>query len=274
MSRISNCLAAVKKNHKKALIPYITAGDPSADISLALMHALVCAGADIIELGVPFSDPMADGPIIQRAAERALQHHFSLRQVLQLVKQFRATDLETPVVLMGYLNPLEIMGIESFCESAQDVGVDGVLTVDMPPEEAQEWISALIRKDIDPIFLIAPTTDAARITLISDSCRGYLYYVAVKGTTGAGNLDVTQVTDKLAQIRKLSKLPVAVGFGIKDAVSANAIAAIADAVVVGSAVIQRVEQNLSDSSKIVAEVKSFIQSLRTAMDNVNLNRAE
>jgi len=266
MSRISSCLTALQQNHKKALIPYITAGDPSAELSLELMHSLVDAGADIIELGVPFSDPMADGPVIQRAAERALLHHFSLRQVIQLVKQFRDRDQNTPVVLMGYLNPLEIMGIENFCEAAADAGIDGVLTVDMPPEEAQEWKAALIEHNIDPIFLIAPTTDAERISLISDSTRGYLYYVAVKGITGAGHLDVAKVEEKLKQIRKITSLPVAVGFGIKDAESAAAIATIADAVVVGSAVIQRIEQHLSDPKKMVTEVNIFIRSLRTAMD--------
>jgi len=266
MSRISSCLTALQEKHRKALIPYITAGDPSAELSLELMHSLVDAGADIIELGVPFSDPMADGPVIQRAAERALLHHFSLRQVIQLVKQFRRVDQNTPVVLMGYLNPLEIMGIENFCEAAVDAGIDGVLTVDMPPEEAQDWNVALIEHKIDPIFLIAPTTDAERISLISDSTRGYLYYVAVKGITGAGHLDVAKVEEKLKQIRKITSLPVAVGFGIKDAESAAAIAAIADAVVVGSAVIQRIEQHVSDSKKMVTEVNTFIRSLRTAMD--------
>lgn len=266
MSRISRCLAALQKDNKKALIPYITAGDPSAAVSLELMHGLVSAGADIIELGVPFSDPMADGPVIQRAAERALLHHFSLRQVLQLVKQFRQRDSITPVVLMGYLNPLEIIGIEVFCDAANDAGVDGVLTVDMPPEEAQEWVAALVKHSIDPIFLIAPTTDDSRISLISESCRGYLYYVAVKGITGAGNLDVKQVTNKLEQIRKITSLPIGVGFGIKDGPSAAAIAAIADAVVVGSAVIQRVEQHLVEPEKIVSEVSTFISSLRMAMD--------
>ena len=272
MSRIKHCFAELHAAGRKALIPFVTAGDPDPALTVPLMHAMVEAGADIIELGVPFSDPMADGPVIQRASERALEHHVSLRDVLAMVAEFRARDARTPLVLMGYLNPVEVMGYAAFAEAARQAGVDGVLTVDLPPEEAEECTGELRARDIDPIFLLAPTTDQARIKRICDAASGYVYYVAVKGVTGAGNLDVQAVARKLEQIRALSDLPVGVGFGIKDASSAAAVAAVADAVVVGSALVQQVEraqslgQGTGQHDTITAGITGLLAQMRAAMD--------
>lgn len=272
MSRITGCLHALQEQNRKALIPYVTAGDPDPALTVPLMHAMVKAGADIIELGVPFSDPMADGPVIQRAAERALEHHVSLKNVLGMVSEFRQTNSDTPVVLMGYLNPVEIMGYEAFARAAKAAGVDGVLTVDLPPEEADEFLQVVRDQDLDPIFLLAPTSDDDRIAKICGSASGYVYYVAVKGVTGAGNLDAGSVSEKMKQIRALTNLPVGVGFGIKDAASAAAIADIADAVVVGSALVQKVEeaqkieQGTAQHDKITAEIVGLLSEMRAAMD--------
>lgn len=272
MSRIAGCLEKLKGEGRKALIPYVTAGDPDPGITVPLMHAMVKAGADIIELGVPFSDPMADGPVIQRAAERALEHHVSLKDVLAMVAEFRQSDSETPLVLMGYLNPVEIMGYEAFASEAQKAGVDGVLTVDLPPEEAEDFLVTMRAHEIDPIFLLAPTSDENRIKTICEAASGYVYYVAVKGVTGAGNLDAQSVGEKLNQIRSLTNLPVGVGFGIKDAASASAIANIADAVVVGSALIQKIEgvqkteQAAGQHDKIISEITALLSEMRIAMD--------
>lgn len=272
MSRINGCLSKLKSAGRKALIPYVTAGDPDRDLTVPLMHAMVKAGVDIIELGVPFSDPMADGPVIQRASERALLHHTSLRDVLAMVSEFRQTDSDTPVVVMGYLNPIEVMGYEVFAAAAAVAGVDGVLTVDLPPEEAEDLVSALKAKQLDPIFLLAPTTDDERIRRICGIASGYVYYVAVKGVTGAGNLDADSVAEKLIQIRSLTDIPVGVGFGIKDADSAASVAQVADAVVVGSALVQKVEQaqNLAQGSeqhdKIIAGISAALTEMRAAMD--------
>ncbi|HFE31929.1 MAG TPA: tryptophan synthase subunit alpha [Gammaproteobacteria bacterium] len=266
MSRIKNCFEKLKAEGRKALIPYVTAGDPEPSVTVPLLHAMVDAGADIIELGVPFSDPMADGPVIQRAAERALEHHTSLHDVLAMVAEFRQTDSETPVVLMGYLNPVEVMGYSAFAEAAAKAGVDGVLTVDLPPEEADELVAALKARQLDPIFLLAPTSDDQRIKLICDAASGYVYYVAVKGVTGAGNLDVPAVAEKLTQIRQHTELPVGVGFGIKDAASAAAVAAVADAVVVGSALVQKVEQAAGQEDRINTEIADLLAQMRAGMD--------
>ena len=272
MSRIAACFEKLKSGRRKALIPYVTAGDPDPGITVPLMHAMVKAGADIIELGVPFSDPMADGPVIQRAAERALEHHVTLRQVLEMVAKFRKTDIYTPVVLMGYLNPVEVMGYPSFAEAASDAGVDGVLTVDLPPEEADDLVAELRKHRLDPIFLLAPTTDDERIRLISATASGYVYYVALKGVTGAGNLDAQSVTDKLTQIRALTDLPVGVGFGIKDADSAARIGRVADAVVVGSALVQKIEgvqkmeQDPAQHDKIITDITGLLAQMRAALD--------
>lgn len=267
MSRIARCFARLKELERKALIPYITAGDPNLQISVPLMHALVEAGADIIELGVPFSDPMADGPVIQAACERALKHQVSLRNVLGLVRSFREKDQHTPIVLMGYLNPIEVMGYKKFTQAAIESGVDGVLTVDLPPEESHELVAELRQAEIDPIFLIAPTSSELRIKLICEVASGFVYYVSLKGVTGASSLDVASVQQKLFEIRKHTTLPIGVGFGIKDAASAEAVAQIADAVVVGSALVRRIAANAESEARIVKEVTALLGVMREAMDN-------
>ncbi len=266
MSRIATRFDTLRSNGRKALIPYITAGDPQPDVTVPLMHALVDAGANLLELGVPFSDPMADGPVIQAACERALKHHVSLRQVMAMVKTFRQTDNDTPVILMGYLNPIEVMGYETFAEAAQSAGVDGVLTVDLPPEEGCDLVAALKTHRIDSIFLAAPTSSDERIRLMAKNGGGFLYYVSFKGVTGANQLDVKSVQDKLKQIRRNTDLPVGVGFGIRDAASAAQVAAVADAVVVGSALVKRIAALADEPDRIAAEAPQIIAEMRAAMD--------
>lgn len=266
MSRIAGVFTSLKDQGRQALIPFVTAGDPSLATTLPLMHALVEAGADIIELGVPFSDPMADGPVIQRASERALAQHVALHDVIDVVRKFRETNQQTPVVLMGYLNPLEVMGYEAFAESAAAAGVDGVLTVDIPPEESTTFVPAMAAHGIDPIFLLAPTSNRARIERITQSASGFVYYVSLKGVTGAANVSVDDVRDKLEAIRACTDLPVGVGFGIKDAQTAAAMAGIADAVVVGSALVSRIEANADKPEQAIAEVRQLLGEMRAAMD--------
>lgn len=248
---------------RTALVPYITAGDPSVAITPALMHALVKAGADILELGIPFSDPMADGPVIQRAAERAVQRGVGLRDVLDMVAEFRRDDTRTPVVLMGYANPVERMGHADFVERASQAGVDGILVVDYPPEEIGEFAELLHRANIDPIFLLAPTSTDERMQLVGQIARGYVYYVSLKGVTGAGHIDIDDVTDKLERIRRHISVPVGVGFGIRDAESARRIGEHADAVVIGSKLIETMEAAVAQAH---AEGKSPDQADRIAMD--------
>ncbi len=266
MSRIASRFDSLRASGRTALIPYITAGDPQPDVTVPLMHALVEAGADLLELGVPFSDPMADGPVIQAACERALKHHVSLRQVLEMVKAFRATDGDTPVILMGYLNPVEVMGYEAFAAAAREAGVDGLLTVDLPPEEGCELVAALKSQHIDPIFLAAPTSSDERIRLMANNGGGFLYYVSFKGVTGANRLDVQAVKEKLDQIRANTDLPVGVGFGIRDAQSAAQVAGVADAVVVGSALVNRIAELADEPERIPAEAPRVIAEMRAAMD--------
>ena len=266
MSRLSSKFQALKQAGRKALIPFITAGDPSPAFTVPAMHALVEAGADIIELGVPFSDPMADGPVIQRASERALAHKTSLRRVLEMVKAFREKDMETPIVLMGYLNPIECMGYAAFVEKAREAGVDGVLTVDLPPEESAELIPLLADAGIDPIFLLAPNSTEERIRKMGTLGRGYLYYVSLKGITGASHLDLSDVERKLAQIRELTDLPIGVGFGVKSAETAAAVSRLADGVVVGSALVSKIEQAGDDIAQALAEITALLGSMRAAMD--------
>ncbi len=268
MSRIAARFAKLRSQGRKALIPFITAGDPVPGITVPTMHALVAAGADLLELGVPFSDPMADGPVIQQASERALKHNVSLRDVLAMVRQFRETDAATPVVLMGYLNPVEVLGYETFATEAAAAGVDGVLTVDMPPEEAAGLEAALRPHALDPIFLLAPTTGPERIRRICQAASGFVYYVSVKGITGAGHLDVSEVAQRLEMIRARTDLPVGVGFGIKDGASAAQIAQVADAVIVGSALVRRIEALQATPDKIPAAAGAFVAELRQAMDKV------
>lgn len=239
MSRIKNCLQELSAQGRKALVPYIVCGDPTPETTLPVMQSMVQAGANIIELGIPFSDPMAEGPVIQKGHERALKHNTSLRSTLELVKTFRQTDNKTPIVLMGYANPIERMGYSVFAELASAAGVDGVLTVDLPPEEAAELNVELKRVGIDNIFLLAPTTTADRAKQICALATGYLYYVSLKGVSGAGNLDLAEVKSKISDFRKLTSLPICVGFGIKDAVSAKQIASVADGVVVGSVLVEK-----------------------------------
>lgn len=267
MSRIAEKFAALKAAGRKALIPYVTAGDPNPDVTVPLMHDMVKAGADIIELGVPFSDPMADGPVIQKASERALQHHVSLHDVIAMVNTFRETDNDTPVILMGYLNPIEIMGYESFASEAAAAGVDGVLTVDLPPEEGADGaIEAFRQNKLDPIFLLAPTTTDDRISKVCDAASGFVYYVSLKGVTGAATLDTAAVAEKLAQIRKHTDMPVGVGFGIKDADTARAVAASADAVVVGSALVRQAEANIDNPAAVSPAICAILGEIRQALD--------
>lgn len=241
--------AFAKMAGRTALIPYVTAGDPSVSAMPALMHQLVKAGADVLELGVPFSDPMADGPVIQRAAERAIKRGVGLRKVLDFVAQFRQDDTTTPVVLMGYANPIERMGQAVFVEQAAKAGVDGVLVVDYPPEEIVDFAAQLGSAQIDPIFLLAPTSTDARIQQVAKVARGYVYYVSLKGVTGAATLNTVDVAERLAQIRKHVTIPVGVGFGIRDVESAKRLGAHADAVVIGSKLIETMEQSVASSQQ-------------------------
>jgi tryptophan synthase alpha chain len=264
MSRIDAAFANLRAAGRTALIPYVTTGDPSLAATLPIMHALAAAGGDVIELGVPFSDPMADGPVVQRASERALAQGVGLKDVLGVVKAFRATNATTPVVLMGYANPIEAMGTTVFADRARDSGVDGVLVVDYPPEEAGEFAALLIARGLDPIFLLAPTTPEARIAAVAHFARGYVYYVSLKGVTGAGNLDTAEVARKLAEIRRHVQLPVGVGFGIRDAASAQAIAEHADAVVIGSRIIQEIEAGAPQDA--APRAGAWLAGIRRALD--------
>ncbi len=261
MSRIDQTFAALKQ--RKALIPFITAGDPSPEMTVPLMHALVASGADILELGVPFSDPMADGPTIQRASERALKKGVSLRSVLGMVAEFRLQNTTTPVVLMGYGNPIEAMGWDVFAQRCDEVGVDGVLTVDFPPEESHDAFAHLQKYNIAPIFLLAPTTTEARIQQVAQLARGYVYYVSLKGVTGAGNLDLAAIADKIPQLRQHIKLPIGVGFGIRDAETALAVAKLCDGVVVGSRIVQEIEN--STEANVIANVSALVSGLKQAV---------
>ncbi len=265
-SRIKARFELRAKEGRKLLVPYFTAGDPKPENAVPMMHAMVEAGADLIELGVPFSDPMAEGPVIQKAMERALEHNVSLRDVMAMVAEFRQKDIETPVLLMGYLNPIEVMGYAEFAKSAAKAGVDGLLTVDIPPEEAEEYVDAMKTEGIDRIFLISPTTSEERIKIINDASSGFLYYVSLKGVTGAGHLDIKSVQDRVSTIRSLTELPVGVGFGIKDAESAANIASVADAVIVGSAIVKRIEENLDSADNAIKAVKELLSEMRTALD--------
>ncbi len=268
MSRITACLQQLKQDGRTALIPFITAGDPTPEVTLPLMHAMVEAGADILELGVPFSDPMADGPVIQRASERALQNSIGMRDVLAMVREFRQDDLKTPIILMGYLNPIEVMGYQTFATTAAAAGVDGVLTVDLPPEEADGFLREILPEGIDPIFLIAPTSTVERIRLVCEAASGFVYYVAVKGITGTSDFAIDEVATKVASIRQESDLPVGIGFGIKDAISAKAAAKVGDAVIVGSAIVSRIEKLADRRNAIVPEITGFLSTLRASIDTI------
>ena len=264
MSRIDSTFQRLQDHGRKALIPFITAGDPEPSLTVGLMRALVAGGSDIIELGVPFSDPMADGPTIQRASERALAKGTTLRKVLALVTEFRSSDDSNPVVLMGYANPIEAYGVPEFARDAAASGVDGVLVVDYPPEECGEFSSTLKAHGIDPIFLLAPTSTDKRFAEVAEAGSGYIYYVSLKGVTGAATLDLDEVTRRIPAIREKVGMPVGVGFGIRDGASAARVASVADAVVIGSRIIEEIET--SPAAEVAARVQAFISTIRQAMD--------
>jgi tryptophan synthase alpha chain len=261
--RITAAFTRLNKQGRKALIPFIVAGDPDPAGCVPLMHALVAGGADIIELGVPFSDPMADGPVNQRASERALKHGVSLRDVIGWVAEFRKTNGDTPVVLMGYANPIEAMGEDNFVAAAKAAGVDGVVVVDYPPEEAELLVAKLDAAALDTIFLLSPTTSDARLKQVAALGRGYLYYVSLKGVTGAANIDVADVAQHLARIRSCTNVPIGVGFGIRDGETARSIAQVADAVVIGSRLVEEMESAPKDA---VNRARAFMAGIRDAMD--------
>ena len=264
MSRIAARFAALAAAKRKGLIPYITAGDPDPSLTLRLMQALKEVGADIIELGVPFSDPMADGPVNQRSSGRALAKGVSRAAVLEIVREFRASDRETPIVLMGYANPIEAMGAEKFTAAAAAAGVDGVIVVDYPPEECAPFAERLRRHAIDPIFLLAPTSTDRRIQEVVRVGGGFLYYVSLKGVTGASSIDLSEVAARIPKIRAMTRLPIGVGFGIRDAESARAVVRSADAVVIGSRIIEEIEA--AGPGEAVARVKALLKPIREALD--------
>jgi tryptophan synthase alpha chain len=265
MSRIQATFDALQATGRKALIPYVTSGDPFADATVDIMLAMAQAGADVIELGVPFSDPMADGPVIQKAGERALARGIGLPQVLEIVRGFRARNDTTPVVLMGYANPVERYGVDRFVADARAAGVDGVLVVDYPPEECEAFAATLRSHGLDPIFLLAPTSTEARMAHVGRIASGYVYYVSLKGVTGAGHLDTAAVAAMVPRIKKHVKLPVGVGFGIRDAKTAQAVAAVSDAVVIGTALVQLLETQMREN--VAAAAGEFIAGIRTALDS-------
>jgi tryptophan synthase alpha chain len=264
MTRIKATFDALQARGRKALIPYVTCGDPFADATVDIMLAMADAGADVIELGVPFSDPMADGPVIQKAGERALARGIGMPQVLDYVRGFRARNDTTPVVLMGYANPVERYGIDRFVTDAKEAGVDGVLVVDYPPEECEAFAAQLRAHGLDPIFLLAPTSTEQRMAHVGRIASGYVYYVSLKGVTGAGHLDTAAVADAVPRIKKFVKLPVGVGFGIRDAKTAQAVAAVSDAVVIGTALVQLLETQTRENVALAAG--RFIAGIRAALD--------
>ena len=264
MSNIAKTFAALKARNKTALVTFITAGDPGPALTVPLMHAMVAGGADILELGVPFSDPMAEGPVIQRACERALAQGVGIQEVFQYVREFRQTNQSTPVVLMGYANPIERIGHDAFIAQSVEAGADGAIVVDYPPEECEAFADKMRAHGLDLIFLLAPTSTEERIAQVAKVGGGFSYYVSLKGVTGAGNIDTAEVAQRLTAIRKHVQLPIGVGFGIRDGATARAVAEVADAVVIGSRIIQEIETVGPD--KAVAAVQSFVSSIRSALD--------
>ena len=260
MSRIASAFG----KDRAALIPFVTAGDPHPDQTVPIMHALVTGGADLIELGVPFSDPMADGPVVQRSSERALKHGVSLKDVLAMVAEFRKTNATTPVVLMGYANPIERMGLGTFVAEAKKAAVDGVLIVDYPPEESADWLRALEGSGIDPIFLLSPTSTEARIDRVAQVAKGYIYYVSLKGVTGATHIDTSDVEAMLARIRSRTRVPVGVGFGIRDGATARRVGQVADAVVIGSRIVQELAEGPVEAAP--ERARKLLAEFRGAMD--------
>lgn len=266
MSRLAERFAELERAQRTALIPFLTAGDPGHQATVDFMHALVAAGADAIELGVPFTDPMADGPVIQAACERALVHGTSLRDVLNMVARFRERDPDTPVVLMGYFNPIDAMGLKTFADRAHAVGVDGTLIVDMTAEEAPDIAPTLVDAGIDPVCLIAPTTGESRITRICENAAGYIYYVSFKGVTGASSLDTDSLAAQIAPIRRITELPIGVGFGVRTPENAAAVAAHADAVIVGSVLVNQIAEHGDDTAAAADRLGETLAAMRAAID--------
>ncbi|WBS01615.1 tryptophan synthase subunit alpha [Pseudoduganella sp. SL102] len=264
MSRIAQTFTALKAHNKTGLVTFITAGDPAPASTVPLLHALVAGGADVLELGVPFSDPMAEGPVIQRACERALVHGVGIRHVFEYVREFRKTNQHTPVVLMGYANPIERIGVDAFVEQSREVGADGAIVVDYPPEECEAFAAKMRAAGLDLIFLLAPTSTEARIAQVAKVGSGFSYYVSLKGVTGAGHIDTAEVAERIAEIRRHVSLPIGVGFGIRDAATAKALAGVADAVVIGSRIIQEIEA--AEPAQAPAAVQAFVAGIRQALD--------
>jgi len=263
MSKIKSVFDSLDKKQSKALIPFITAGDPDPEMTIEILHTLVDAGADMIELGIPFTDPMADGPVIQRASERAIANNVGIKKTIEIVKEFRQKNKHTPIILMGYANPMEAIGIDLFIQLIHEAHVDGVITVDYPPEEAKSFVEKLKEKNIDTIFLLSPTTEDKRIKLIIEQATGFIYYVSLKGVTGSANIDIDQVTERVRNIKRYTKLPIGVGFGVRDAKTAKEVALISDAVVIGSRIVQEIENSsradlLSNIKKLMTEMKQAI----------------
>lgn len=266
MSRIQSTFAALAAKNKKGLITFITAGDPSPELTVPLMHALVEGGVDIIELGVPFSDPMAEGPVIQRACERALKFGIGIKDVIGLVHEFRKMNTTTPVVLMGYANPIEHMGQAAFIQAAKEAGADGAIVVDYPPEESEDFAMSMQENGMDLIFLLAPTSTEERMAQVARIGSGFSYYVSLKGVTGAAHIDTQEVAERIAAVRKHVKLPIGVGFGIRDAATAKAVASVSDAVVIGSRIIQELEN--TPAEKAPEAVRKFVADIRKALDEI------
>jgi tryptophan synthase alpha chain len=263
-TRIGEKFAHLKAQNKKALVTFVTAGDPTREITVPLMHAMVKSGVDVIELGVPFSDPMAEGPVIQRSSERALALGVGMADVFAYVAEFRKADRETPIVLMGYANPIEHMGLKVFGDRAKAAGVDGVIVVDYPPEESHELLETMDAVGIDVVYLLSPTSTAERIEMVANVGRGYIYYVSLKGVTGAANIDTAEVASAVAKIKAKTPLPIGVGFGIRDGETARRVADVADAVIIGSRIIQEMEKSSPDTA--IANVQKLLQDIRVAMD--------
>jgi tryptophan synthase alpha chain len=263
MSKIQNTFKALKNKKEKALIPFFTAGDPHPDMTVEIMHALVESGADMIELGIPFSDPMADGPVIQRASERALKNNVGITATIKLAAEFRENNKTTPLILMGYANPIEAIGIDKFISLIKEAEIDGVITVDYPPEESELFNKKLKENSIDSIFLLSPTTEDKRIELIINQATGFLYYVSLKGVTGSANINIKEVAEKVNNVKEFSDLPIAVGFGVRDGKTAKDVSLISDAVVIGSRIVQEIENSNKDNlihniKNLMLEMKNFI----------------
>ena len=263
MSKIKSVFDSLDKKQSKALIPFITAGDPDPEMTIEILHTLVDAGADMIELGIPFTDPMADGPVIQRASERAIANNVGIKKTIEIVKEFRQKNKHTPIILMGYANPMEAIGIDLFIQLIHEAHVDGVITVDYPPEEAKSFVEKLKAKNIDTIFLLSPTTEDKRIKLIIEQATGFIYYVSLKGVTGSANIDIDQVTERVRNIKRYTKLPIGVGFGVRDAKTAKEVALISDAVVIGSRIVQEIEN--SSRADLISNIKKLMIEMKQAI---------